>query len=277
MQIKIFHIEGRRSSRIVWVCEELGIPYELVFKADDLVGSMQIIREANSSLPLAPSVRINDQVVVESGAIVDILLARSASDALRPEVGSADFVLHTQWMHFAEGTAMARMLMWRFVATALGRSVEDVPQGYRAGVSRWSPTGAALMARAFKLATKLGAADWLTRSMSGSVLPGLRFLVGPQGIFDAMEQHLTRWPFFGGSQFTAADIMMHFPVRHAALICEFDLKEFPRLNEWRREIEARPAYIRAENLCQPRGVDDLGLPQGSPNPFATRADLNLNR
>lgn len=244
--IEIFHIEGRRSFRVVWVCEELGVPYILTYKPDDIFGSMQTIRGTHPIMPMSPVVRIGEQMVVESGAILDILLARAGNNRLRPPPDSDDFLFHTQWMHFAEGTAQARMLMWRFVAMAIDKDVDELPQGYRKDANRL-PEGA-----------------------STSSLQPLEFLVGPRGIFDAIDEHLNKYPYFGGREFSAADIMMHYQVRHSMLMSLIDLKDYPTTLRWKQTVEKRPAYIRADKAAHPKGIDELGLPIGSPQPFPLR-------
>jgi glutathione S-transferase len=244
--IEIFHIEGRRSFRVVWLCEELGIPYVLTYKQDDIVGSMRTIRKTHPIMPMAPVVRIGTQMVIESGAILDVLVARAGGDRLRPKIESPDFVLHTQWMHFAEGTAQARMLMWRFVAMALGVDVDELPQGYRrseAGAPTQPP---------------------------GSIQSMLEFLVGPRAIFDAMDDHLQQHAYFGGAEFSAADIMIHYQVRHSMLMSLIDLKDYPTTLRWKEGVEQRPGFVRADKACHPKGVNEFGLPVGSPNPFPLR-------
>ena len=53
-EITIYHLEGRRSERIVWLMEELGLPYKLEFKRGDLAGSAAAIKEVNPAMPVAP-------------------------------------------------------------------------------------------------------------------------------------------------------------------------------------------------------------------------------
>ena len=67
----INHIEGRRSERIIWLMEELGLPYTLEFKRGDLLGSIATIKEVNAAMPVAPTVDLGGQVLVESGAIIE--------------------------------------------------------------------------------------------------------------------------------------------------------------------------------------------------------------
>mgnify|MGYP000656267502 CR=1 FL=1 len=74
--LTIYHLEGRRSERLVWLCEELGLPYTLKYKRGDLAASMAPIREINPLMPVAPTIQYGDQVVVESGAIIEMLLDR---------------------------------------------------------------------------------------------------------------------------------------------------------------------------------------------------------
>src|SRR5688572_12049294 len=80
--ITIYHLEGRRSERIVWLMEELGLAYKLEFKRGDLAGSMAAIRAINPVVPMAPTVKYGDQILVESGAIMDLILTRHAPDRL---------------------------------------------------------------------------------------------------------------------------------------------------------------------------------------------------
>ena len=107
--ITIYHLEGRRSERIVWLMEELGFPYELKFKRGDLAGSMALIREFSPVVPMAPTVKYGDQVLVESGAIMELILNRHAPGRLQPALDSRDYPNHLMWMHFAEGSLAARL------------------------------------------------------------------------------------------------------------------------------------------------------------------------
>lgn len=107
--LTIYHLEGRRSERIVWLCEELGLPYKLEFKRGDLAGSMETIRAVNPLMPIAPTVKYGDQILVESGAIMELILAREGKGRLAPAVDSRDYPYYLQWLHFAEGSYAARV------------------------------------------------------------------------------------------------------------------------------------------------------------------------
>ena len=107
--ITIYHLEGRRSERIVWLMEELGFPYKLEFKRGDLAGSMAMIRALSPIVPMAPTVRYGDQILVESGAIIELILNRHAPDRLHPALNSPDYPAYLMWMHYAEGSLAARL------------------------------------------------------------------------------------------------------------------------------------------------------------------------
>src|SRR5689334_19167171 len=104
--IVIHHIEGRRSERVVWLLEELGgIPYKLEFKAGDVMGSLLQLERVHE-MRMAPIVQDGERTIVESGAILEWLLAKyGAGSPLRPREGTPELARYLEFMHFAEGTA----------------------------------------------------------------------------------------------------------------------------------------------------------------------------
>ncbi|HTO56885.1 MAG TPA: glutathione S-transferase, partial [Pseudomonadales bacterium] len=107
-RIVIHHIEGRRSERIAWLLEELGVPYELDFIQGDILGSLLAL-EQHHEMRMAPVVHIGDVVMVESAAIVEYLLAKYGKGSrLRPGEDSPEFPAYLEFLHFAEGTALAK-------------------------------------------------------------------------------------------------------------------------------------------------------------------------
>jgi glutathione S-transferase len=227
-EIVIYHIEGRRSFRVAWLCEELEIPYRLIFTPGDIIASMAGIREAYPDMPLAPVVKINGSPLVESGAILDVISARYGDGKLVPPADSDDYLSHAQWMHFTEGTALARMSMEFFSAQTKGLAADEIPAGYRRG-------------------------DPQPMSMVGSI-----------AVFEYAERHLSRHRYFGGSQFRAADIMVHFMIALAPVMVAIDPSACENISRWRSDVEARAAYKRAVDKCLPSGVNEFGLPADQP-------------
>lgn len=107
--ITIYHLEGRRSERVVWLMEELGLPYDLKYVRGDLRGSMALVHALGHEMPMVPTVVIEDQILVESGAIIETILSRYAPGKLTPDLDSEDYPPHVMWMHYAEGSLAARL------------------------------------------------------------------------------------------------------------------------------------------------------------------------
>ncbi len=182
LNLTIYHLEGRRSERIVWLCEELGLPYKLEYKRGDLAGSMKTIHDVSPLMPVAPTVRIGDQVMVESGAIIELILAREGHGRLEPAVTSPDYAYYLQWMHFAEGSFAARVIADYRVALIQGKP-KTPAGGYK--------------------------------------------LVDTEAVLAFMEDYLSKHPYFGGSGFSAADIMMLFPTNITEAFNVADLSRIP--------------------------------------------------
>jgi glutathione S-transferase len=215
LNLTIYHIEGRRSERIVWLCEELGIPYKLEYKRGDIMASMKAIHDASPLMPVAPTVRINDQVMVESGAIIELILAREGHGRLEPSVNSPDYPYYLQWMHFAEGSFAARVVGDYRVALIQGKP-KTPAGGYK--------------------------------------------LVDTEAVLAFMEDYLSMHPYFGGSAFSAADIMMLFPTNITEAFNVADLTAYPHILAWRASVESRPAYKKMLSVARPDGVPGMPKP-----------------
>jgi glutathione S-transferase len=127
-QLTIYHIEGRRSERVVWFCEEIGLPYTLIFKAGDLMGSMALIAQVNPLMRVAPTVSYGDTVMTESAAILQLLQETHAKGALAPARGSTDYPKYLEWLHFAEGSAAPRLITEFLLKSVKGGEVPPIVQ-----------------------------------------------------------------------------------------------------------------------------------------------------
>lgn len=211
--LTIYHLEGRRCERIVWLCEELGLPYELVFTQGDLRASMAAIRSLNPLFPVAPTVRIDGEVLIESGAILELLVDRYAPGRLKPSVASADYPSYLQWFHFAEATFAART-----VTEAISARIR-----HAAKLPKPEPTG----------------------------------LMAVTNVLGFVDDFLGRKRYFGGAEFSLADIMMLFPADLTEWWRVEDLTPFAHLERWRSEMKARPAYQQMLAVARPDGIPGL--------------------
>lgn len=112
MTIKVHHLNNSRSQRILWLLEEIGVPYEIVHHQRDAVTNLAP-PELLAVHPLGKSPVIEDdgQIVYESAAIVEYLCERHGGAHLVPARGNEDHIRYLEYMHFAEGSAMTPILL----------------------------------------------------------------------------------------------------------------------------------------------------------------------
>jgi glutathione S-transferase len=115
--IEVHHLNNSRSQRILWALEELGLPYEIVkYQRDPETNLAPPSLKKIHPLGKSPVVRDGDQVVIESGAILEYLVRRYGNGRLAPPEDSAEFVRWLQFLHYAEGSAMLPVMMKIYTA-----------------------------------------------------------------------------------------------------------------------------------------------------------------
>lgn len=209
--IIVHHLENSRSQRILWLLEELGVPYEVKRYQRDRK-TMLAPPELLKVHPLGKSPVITDgaRTVAETGAIIEYLLDRHGGGQLRPGPGTPEHDAYTFWLHFAEGSAMPPLVM----KLLFDRIPKRVPFFIR-------PV-AGLIGRAVG-----------QQFLDPTLERQMRF----------MDTTLAGSGWFAGPGFSAADIMMSFPVETAALFGVLD--RYTTLESWLTTIHVRPAYRAA--------------------------------
>lgn len=210
--ITVHHLENSRSQRVLWLLEELELPYVVQRYARDAKTSLappELL--AVHPLGKSPVISDGDLTIAETGAIVEYLVDR-AGGRLRPPPGTEAHRRYTYWLHFAEGSAMPPLVM-----ALVFRRIKRTPM----------PFFAKPIARA--IADKV---------LNNFVLPNI------ERQLDFMEAELTSRPWFAGDQFSAADVMMSFPLEAASTRAGLQTR-CPRLATWLAHIHERPTYRRA--------------------------------
>ncbi len=230
--ITLHHLENSRSQRVLWLLEELGVPYQVQRYARD-PKTMLAPPELARVHPLGKSPVITDDspggkkdetvTVAESGAIVEYLVDTYGAGRLRPPAATPEARRYTYWLHFAEGTAMPPLLM-----KLVFDKVRSAPVPF------------------FIKPVVKGVAD---KVMSSFIAPNITRQL------DYMETELASRPWFAGPEFTAADIQMSFPLEAAAARAGLNASR-PRLMDWLARIHARPAYQRALAAGGPYSILD---------------------
>jgi glutathione S-transferase len=211
--ITVHHLNNSRSQRVLWLLEELGVPYEITKYQRD-AKTMLAPESLRKVHPLGKSPVVTDDgvTVAESGAIVEYLVGRYGQGRLVPPEGSEERRRYTYWLHFAEGSAMPPLLL-----KLIFDRIETGPMPF------------------FVKPVARG----ISRKVKGLMIePNLKRLL------DFMEGELARSEWFAGNDFSAADIQMSFPVEAAAQRAGLDASR-PKLMTFLKKIHARPAYRKA--------------------------------
>ena len=108
----VHHLNNSRSQRILWLLEELGLPYALKrYQRDPKTNLAPPELKAINALGKSPVLEDGSRVVIESGAIVDYLIRRHGQGRLQPDPATAAYDSYVQWLHFAEGSAMLPLML----------------------------------------------------------------------------------------------------------------------------------------------------------------------
>ena len=211
--IIVHHLNNSRSQRVLWLLEELGLPYEIKPYQRDAKTKLAPpeLREVH---PLGKSPVITDGAltVAESGAIVEYLVDTYGEGRFKPDIGTPARLRYTYWLHYAEGSLMPPLLMKLVFDT-----VEKSPMPFFV-----KPVAKGISAKVKSV------------------------FINPQikQHLDYVEAELGKAQWFAGKEFTGADIQMSFPIEAAAARGGLDASR-PNLMDFLKRIHARPAYKRA--------------------------------
>jgi len=213
--ITLHHLNNSRSQRILWLLEELGAPYEIKRYQRD-PKTMKAPAELRAVHPLgkSPVITVDGLTIAETGAITDYLV--ETFDSFGAPADGAMRWQYRHFLHYAEGSAMPPLLM----KLVFGRIPAGLPK--------------------------------LLRPLLKPVFAKLdRQFLEPQlqAHADYWEETLAGTGWFAGSEISAADIMMSFPLETGRNRIGFDSR--PNCRAFLDRIHARPAYVRALEVGGP--------------------------
>ena len=223
--LTLHHLETSRSHRILWLLEELGVPYELRrYQRDPATRLAPPELKKIHPLGKSPVLTDGELVVAESGAILEYLAECYGAQApaelahLEPARGTPAHRQCRFWMHYAEGSLMNWLVM-QLVFGSIPRQpmpffVRPVARALCAGVQQ--------------------------KLIQPNVQTALAF----------MENHLAQHRWFAGEHLSLADFQMSFAVE-AALARGNTASAWPHLQAYLQRIQARPAYQRAREKGGP--------------------------
>lgn len=230
----LHHLENSRSFRILWLLEELGIPYQLTTYERDRGLAPKSLEKVHP-MGKAPILQDGDQTLVESAVIIEYLIdhydrtdsakesleasqvpTKSISDLvmhkrLRPDYGTPAYEQYRYWLHFTESSLMPLLI----IRLVFGKAVTQSPLGIR---------------QIAKVLKKGVEKSYLTPSLTKQL--------------DMLDQHLGKHPWVAGQQFSGADIQLEFGI-HALELTHALPNKYANLHNWLKKCQNRPAYQRA--------------------------------
>ena len=211
--ITVHHLERSRSHRVLWLLEELGVPYEIVCYARD-PKTMLAPPELRQIHPLGKSPVVTDDgvTVAESGAILEYLVERHGGGRLTPKAGTPEYLRYRYFLHYAEGSLMPPLLV-KLITTRVRTAkmpffVKPIAKKIAGTIDR------------------------------GFVDPNLERHLA------FLERELDGRAWFTGDDLTAADVQMSYPIE-AAVSRAGVTAPTPNVTRVLAAMRARPAYLRA--------------------------------
>ncbi len=208
--ITLHHLNNSRSQRILWLLEELNLPYEIK-RYERNKETMLAPPELKAVHPLgkSPIITDGDITIAESGAIIEYLVEKYGKGNLRPAPGTPEARQYTYWLHFAEGSAMTPLLL-----ALIFHRIETSPMPF-----------------------------FVKPIIKGVASKVRNLFINPnlQNNFGFIESELSKSEWFAGKDFTAADIQMSFPMEAGGKSKLLG----PNSKVYLEKIHARPAYKRA--------------------------------
>jgi len=211
--ITLHHLENSRSQRILWLMEELGVPYEIEHYERDKSTSLAPLDLLKiHPLGKAPVITDGELVVAESGAIIEYLVNKYDDGTLRPADGTPERMDYMYWMHYAEGTFMPLMIVSLIMSRIESAKVPFFVKPIAIGI--------------------------VGKVRGGYLGPNIKRNL------DYMNQVLEKTSWFCGDELTAADIQMSFALEAAEVRTNLST-DYPNLKAFLDRMKARPAYQAA--------------------------------
>lgn len=160
MTLKLHFAPNSRASRISWLLEELGLPYELnrmAFHPKDLKSDEHRARHPLGRIPVLED---GDVSIYESGAIVEYILERHKNGGLKPTVDSANYPYYLQWFHYCEGMVMPpvnTIVVQTILLPEDRRDEKILAQAKRLLTKAWGPVDEALVGKDYLIGDFSGA------------------------------------------------------------------------------------------------------------------------
>ena len=172
--IVVHHLNESRSQRVLWLLEELGLPYEIRHYTRDATTRLAPPElKAVHPLGKSPVLEADGMTLIESGAIVDYLIRHHGDGRLQPATQTRDFEVYQQWLHYAEGSAMLPLLLRLYVSRLGAAGAPLAPRIESELANHLGYVDRSLQGREWLVGDSLSGAD-IQMSFVGEAARGLR-------------------------------------------------------------------------------------------------------
>jgi glutathione S-transferase len=207
--LTVHHLNNSRAQRVLWLLEELGVPYELVkYERDPKTSLAPPELQQIHPLGKSPVITHDGNTIAESAVILEYLVEKFGDGRLVPALASPDYRRYRYFMHYAEGSLMPYLLL-RLITSRMRK------------------------------------APFVVRPIANKIAGTLEdTFVGPnlKRHVAFLDGELSKAPYFAGSELSVADIQMSYPMEAMAS----RVPEAPqRIKDWVARVRERPAYQRA--------------------------------
>jgi glutathione S-transferase len=211
--ITVHHLNNSRSQRILWLLEELDIPYEIKkYQRDTKTFLAPEELKAIHPLGKSPIITDGESTIAESGAIVEYLINKYGSGKISHPKEGKEYEQLIYWMHFAEGSMMPPLVM-KLIFNKI----------------KTSPMPFFIKPIAKKIADTV---------MNSYIDPNIK------NNLEFIETHLSKNEWFSGPQMTGADILMIFPLE-AGMGRVKDNSDYPSILNFIKKVQSKKAYQAA--------------------------------
>ena len=158
--LTLHHLNDSRSQRILWLFEEIGVPYDIEkYQRNAQTRLAPPELKSVHALGKSPVITDGDVRIAESAAIVDYVIRRYGKGAMMPAPGSAEYETYNEWLHYAEGSAMLPLMLNLYVSRLKEAGAPLHPRIDSELANHLGYTDRALQGRQFFVGQSLSGAD----------------------------------------------------------------------------------------------------------------------
>jgi len=211
----VHHLGISVSERVVWLCEELGIPYELkIYQRDPKTNLAPAEYKALHPFQTSPVIDDGDVRLSESGAVLEYILNKFANEQQKQSItiskDETDYADYLYWSHFTDASLHGSMMLNSTVMRLTGGQIEHET----------------------------------LKNLANRLYLG----------YEMLEKRLKNRKYVAGDKFTIADLLLFFPISTMRKFIPIpkSLDDYPNVKSYIQRLGERDAYKRTVQKADPQ-------------------------